>query len=182
MNNAKSRCSCRLSNEFRLLWSQHVYRTRFFIISTAADLADLPYVTKWLLQNPGDFAMVLGRFYGKNQAETFKNLLTEHLAIAGELVNAAKNQNAAEVNSARKRWYENADKIAEFLSDINPNWSYKKWASFLYDHLRMTENEARLRLTGKYLEDIVEFNNIEQEAMRMADYMTDGINSQFQLC
>lgn len=45
-----------LMNRIRQLWEQHVYWTRFFIISTAADLGDLEPVTNRLLQNPKDFA------------------------------------------------------------------------------------------------------------------------------
>lgn len=184
MNNAKLRCSAwvNLNNQLRKLWSQHVYRTRFFIISTVSELADLPYVTNWLLQNPGDFAVTLQPFYGKARADKFGRLLTEHLIIAAELVNAAKNQNTEEVDSARKRWYKNADEIAEFLSEINPYWDCQKWTQMLYAHLKMTENEAILRLSGKYPDDIAEFNNIENEALEMADYMCAGINQQFKLC
>ena len=50
----------------RKLWSQHVYWTRFFIISTAEKLQDLKYVTNRLLENPGDFAEVLKLFYTNN--------------------------------------------------------------------------------------------------------------------
>lgn len=171
-----------LAEKLRLLWLQHVYRTRFFIISTAAELGDLKDVTNWLMQNPGDFAAVLTRFYGRTRAARFQQLLTEHLSIAGELVNAAKNGDAAAADSARKRWYENADQIAGFLSEINPYWSRKAWEDMLDRHLRMTEHEAVLRLSGKYPEDIAEFNAIEAEALEMADDMTRGISRQFGLC
>ena len=52
-------CACNrkeIINKMRKLWSQHVYWTRFFIISTAEELPDLKYVTNRLLENPGDFA------------------------------------------------------------------------------------------------------------------------------
>lgn len=48
-----------LMQRLRQLWEQHVYWTRFFIISTAAGLADLAPVTERLLQNPKDFARAL---------------------------------------------------------------------------------------------------------------------------
>ena len=180
-NTAPSRGALRLNNRLRKLWPQHVYRTRFFIISTASELADLPFVTKWLLRNPGDFAAALEPFYGKARADWLRQLLTDHLMIAGELVNAAKNHETAKVELARKRWYGNADEIAEFLAKINPYWSREKWTKLLYDHLRMTEREAVLRLSGKYPEDIAEFGSIENEALEMADYMLEGMIRQFRL-
>ena len=41
----------------------------------------------------------------------------------------------------------------------------------LYRHLEMTEKEATLRLQGKYQADIHMFDEIEQEAFEIADYM-----------
>lgn len=45
----------------------------------------------------------------------------------------------------------------------------------LYSHLEMTEKEAVLRLQGKYLADMEIFESIEEEALKMADYMFCGI-------
>ena len=171
-----------LMNQLRKLWEQHVYWTRFFIISTAADLADLEPVTKRLLRNPGDFAAVLTQFYGVRLSNRFKDLFTQHLLIAADLVNAAKKQEAAKAEEARQKWYANAGDIAKFLADINPCWSETRWKAMLYDHLAMTEREAVLRLGGKYAEDIQIFDRIEEEALKMADDMANGIIKQFCLC
>ena len=72
-----------LMNQLRKLWGQHVYWTRFFIISTAEGLADLKPVTDRLLENPEDFAKLLAPVYGAKTACRFKELLTEHLQIGG---------------------------------------------------------------------------------------------------
>lgn len=45
----------------------------------------------------------------------------------------------------------------------------------LYSHLEMTEKEAVLRLQGNYTGDIEMFNDIEEEALKMANYMFCGI-------
>lgn len=112
----------RLLNQLRKLWEQHVYWTRFFIISTAADLGDVDLVTKQLLQNPCGFAQVLRMFYGGKRAGQFKKFSTQHLLIAADLVNAEKNQEKDKADDARRRWYKNADDIAAFLASINPCW------------------------------------------------------------
>lgn len=164
-----------LMNRIRQLWVQHVYWTRFFIISTAADLKDLEPVTKRLLENPKDFAELLAPIYGVQVADQFEELFTEHLLIAADLVNAAKNGEVDKANTAREKWYENADEIAEFLSSVNRCWDKTKWKNMLYSHLEMTEKEATLRLQGNYTADIDMFDQIENEALTMADYMFCGI-------
>ena len=180
-NNMNYNRRMNLNNTFRKLWEEHVMWTRSFIISTASNLDDLQYVTKRLLRNPVDFANELRKFYGNEKADKFQNLFTRHLLIAANLVNAAKAGNTQAADEARKEWYENADDIAAFLAGINPYWSVQEWKSLLYDHLKMTENEAAERLKGDYADDIALYDQIEDEALRMADYMASGIMKQFRI-
>lgn len=178
----RKQCVCNqreISNAMRKLWSQHVYWTRFFIISTAEELPDLNYVTNRLLRNPNDFFKALKPFYGDRKANKFKELLTEHLKIGGDLVNADKDQDISKADELRKKWYANADDIAEFLALINPYWCKEKWKKMMYSHLSMTEKEAGLRLKKEYPSDIEIFEMIEKEALDMGDYMTFGIIRQF---
>lgn len=169
----------KISDLNRRLWTEHVVWTRFFIVSAAFDLPDLQFVTERLLRNPQDFAEEFRVFYGNQIALRFGQLLTEHLVIAARLVIAAKAGNISEVNKQRKLWYENAEDIARFFEDINPCWSECVWRKLLFDHLRMTENEAVEILNGRYEESIAEFDRIEAEALKMADVMTCGIIRQF---
>ncbi len=170
-----------LSNTLRELWEQHVMWTRSFIISTAAELGDLEYVTNRLLQNPVDMAKALEPFYGKDIADRLQQLLTEHLKIGGDLVTAYKNGSAGRAYELERKWFANADHIAAFLARINPYWSRSQWQNLLYDHLKMTKQEAIYRLNKKYADDIKMYDNIENEALRMADYMTHGIVQQFKV-
>lgn len=166
-------------NQIRKLWIEHVVWTRFFIISTAADLGDLKFVTARLLRNPADFESALKPFYGEEKAKKFNHLLTEHLTIAAQLVNAAKEGKTEAVDEAREKWYANADEIAGFLSQVNPYWSKSHWTIMLHDHLKLTETEATERLTGQYEQDVSLFDAIEDQALTMADDMADGIIRQF---
>lgn len=168
-----------LSNHMRLLWEHHVYWTRMTILSMAFGLPDMEAVTNRLLRNPKDFEVVLRPFYGEDISSKFAELLTSHLTIAAELVKAAKTNDSAAAADAEKRWYANADQIAAFLSSINPYWSEQDWQKMLYNHLAMTKTEAVDILTQKYEDSINVFENIEQEALEMADMMTQGIVKQF---
>jgi len=169
----------RLNNLMRLLWEQHVYWTRMAIVSTAFGLPDAEAVTNRLLRNPKDFESALRQYYGKDIAAKFAELFTSHLTIAAELVDAAKADNSAAAADAEKRWYANADQIAAFLGEINPYWSTQEWRKMLYNHLAMTKTEAVDILTEKYEDSVGMFDNIELEALAMADMMKQGITKQF---
>jgi len=163
-----------------LLWSQHVYWTRMFIISTVFSLPDIDTTTKRLLRNPEDFRAALRPFYGAG-ADRFADLLREHLLIAAQLVKAAKAGDSKTAADAEKRWYENADEIAAYLGSINPYWSAEEWRSMLYEHLALTKKEAVEMLTGKYSDSISTFDDVEREALVMAGVMADGLIKQFGL-
>jgi len=176
--------SCRqaeLSNTLRRLWMEHVFWTRLFIVSAAFSLPDLQAVTDRLLQNPADFAKELKPLYGEAKAAQFKRLLTDHLLIAAALVNAAKAGDTEEAEKQRRLWYQNAESIARFLASINPFWSEKEWRNMLFEHLRMTEDEAVLILTMEYEKSIKVYDQIQAQALDMADVMTCGIIRQFRI-
>ncbi|MDF2888066.1 MAG: LysM domain protein [Lacrimispora sp.] len=168
-----------LSDYIRGLWEQHVTWTRLTILSLVFDLPDAEFVTNRLLRNPKDFEALLKLLYGDKEASTFADLLTNHLVIAAELVKAAKAGDNNAAADAEKRWYANADQIADFLAGINPYWSGEDWKTMLYKHLEMTKEEAVNLLTGKYLESINGFDQIEEQALVMADMMTNGIVNQY---
>ncbi len=169
------------SNAFRTLWEQHVQWTRSFILSKAADAPDLALVTQRLLRNPKDFAQAIGQFYGDEAASTVRTLLEEHLKIGADLVGALKDKQMRLADEARRAWYRNADDMSRALASLNPLWQENAWRRMLYEHLQITEREAALRLSGQYASDIQIYDAIEQQALRMADMMSEGIIRRFSL-
>ncbi len=83
-----------------------------------------------------------------------RKLFTDHLLIAAALVNAAKAGESQNTDEQRRKWYANSDDIATFLSEINLYWSKAAWRAMLYDHLKMTENEAVQLLNGQYPQSV----------------------------
>lgn len=168
-----------LNNNLRMLWEQHVVWTRLTIISIVENLPDVELVTKRLLRNPKDFEAALKPLYGERIASRFNNLLTSHLSIAADLVKAAKAGNSKAAEKAEKEWYANADEIADFLGSINPYWSSEGWKRMLHEHLALTKSEAVDMITKKYEASIKVYDEIEKQALQMADMMAEGIIRQF---
>ncbi|WP_309245277.1 acetylglutamate kinase [Clostridium estertheticum] len=168
-----------LRNVMRSLWEQHIAWTRMTLISIIKDLPDVDFVTNRLLRNPIDFGRALEVFYGYEIASQFSDLFKSHLVIAAQLVKAAKAGDSKGSADAEKRWYANADEIAVFLSRINPYWSQENWKMMLYEHLRMTKSEAVNILNNNDEKSITEYDEIEKQALKMADVMAEGIAKQF---
>lgn len=168
-----------LMKVLRMLWEQHVYWTRFVILSMVENLSDVQQVTDRLLRNPWDFTALLENFYGKSITDTFRKLFTNHLTIAAELVQTTKDGNSHKATEAERRWYINADEIAAFFASINPFWSKEQWRKMLNEHLALTKTEAAYLITKKYSESIQIFDEIENQALMMADIMLQGLLNQF---
>ena len=168
-----------LMNNIRMLWEQHGVWTRMAIMSMVLGLPDEELVINRLLQNPVDFANALKIFYGDKIASKFSDLLKSHLVIAAQLVKAAKAGDNKSAIEAEKKWYENADEIADFLSYINPYWSSESWKTMLHEHLALVKAEAVAMLTKDYAAGIKVYDKIESQALEMADMMAHGIIKQF---
>ena len=166
-------------NSFRRLGSEHVNWTRAFIISTAFDLPDLEANTVRLLRNPSDFANILRPFYGNVAARRFGQLLTDHLNIIMNIVNAMKAEDFDNEDILRRDLYNNISELSTYLGELNPNWNPTVWSELLNEHLLMLENASALLLRGMYPESITQFDSIQTEALRMGDEMAEGLIRQF---
>ncbi len=166
----------------RDLWVDHIVYTRNYIISFVAGLPETNVVAARLLKRPTqeqeDLGNAIKPFYGEQAGTKLTGLLKAHILGAVALLKAAKAGNTTGAAAAEKKWYENADQIATFLS-ANPNWPLQDLKTMLYNHLALTKSEAVARLTGNYTADIAAFDKIHRQAVMMSDELADGIIKQF---
>ena len=169
----------KLLEQMNLVWEQHIMWTRMLLISIAENLKDLEATQARLLRNPIDIANVFRPFYGNNVANEIQKLLTEHLVIGKELIVASKNKKQDQAMILNKKWYQNADDMAEAFSSINPFYPKEEIRRMLYEHLRLTTNEVSARLNGNYAEDIKAYDMVQQEILKMSQFFVNGIVRQF---
>jgi hypothetical protein len=168
-----------LQDAMRKLWEDHITWTRVFIISAVADSADKAAATERLLQNQVDIGNAIKPYYGDEAGNKLTTLLKEHITTAAEVVAAAKANDKAKLDDANKRWFANADQIADFLSGANPkNWPAAEMRSMMHEHLTLTTNEAVARLKGDWAADIKAYDAVHEQILKMADMLTMGIVKQ----
>lgn len=172
-----------LNNVMKLLWSQNIMWTRFYIISAVSKLPDLIYVADRLLENPRDFANVFRIYYGEQAAQKIEHLFREHLTLTMKLTNSyivgKATGNTAVITDLEKQWYENADKLADYLSSINPNWGKQMLLNLFQNQLDMTKDEIQKRVSGQYAADVNLYDFLEYHALMTADILAGGILKQF---
>ncbi len=168
-----------LMNYFRMLWEQHVAWTRMAVIGLVHQLPEAQLILQRLLRNATDFANALAPFYGEDAAREFARLFSEHITIAGELVQASMAGDNNAIMDADRRWRENADQIAKFLASVNPYWEEDDWNAMLYEHLELLSENIENMIAQNYEESINGYDEIEMQALEMADMMAEGLAMQF---
>ncbi|MFS1516248.1 glycosyltransferase [Bacillus sp. SCS-151] len=165
--------------DLRKLWIDHTVWTRNYIISAIAELEDKETVLTRLLQNQADIGNTIKPYYGEDAGEQLTKLLTEHIEIAGEIIDAAKREDKEALEESTKEWYRNADDLAVFLSKANPNWKEEELKESLYEHLKLTADEVVSRLKKDWESDIAAFDAGEKHIIMLADVLAKGIIKQF---
>jgi len=168
-----------LNEAMRKLWADHVVWTRLYIISAANGSADAKPAADRLLKNQDDIGHAIAPYYGAAAGNKLAGLLRQHILIAVDLVAAAKANDQAKQKDADARWHANAADIATFLSGANPNWPRQAVLDMLNQHLALTTREAVDRLQKNYTDDVTNFDAIFNQAMMMADTLSNGVIKQF---
>jgi hypothetical protein len=167
----------------RKLWEDHVTWTRLAIVTFAAGYGGFDATAGRLLQNQVDIGDAIKPFYGDAAGAQLTALLTDHITIAVEILQAAKDGNTAALEEASARWYANADDIADFLSAANPKfWPQEMMRGDMKTHLDQTLAEAAHELAGDpdgYAASVTDYEAAHLHILAMADMLSSGIIGQF---
>lgn len=161
------------------LWFEHVWWTREYLKSAINNSKDTNMVATRLIKNQEDIGNAVASIYGQAAGIQLTNLLKSHILGAVDLVKAVKSGNQKATTTANTAWYANADQIAAFLNNANPNWNLSDLTTMMHTHLDLTKQEA-LDLVNK-MDDMAinDFQKVEEEIIMMSDSLSKGIINQF---
>lgn len=164
----------------RKLWEDHITWTRNVILNIADNLPGTDQAVKRLLANQDDIGNAIKPYYGDDAGKQLTALLHDHITTAADVVKAAKANNKTALDSANKKWFDNADQISDFLSKANPdNWKADDVKMMMHDHLKLTTNEAVARIKKDYDADVKAYDKVHEEILEMSDALSKGIAKQF---
>ncbi len=164
----------------RDLWADHVWLTRDYINSAATDHPDKETVAERLLKNQDEIGSAVKPYFGDEASDKLTALLREHILIATEVVSFAKAGNDAGLATANAKWSVNANEIADLLSSANPDhWKQDEMRAMMQEHLKLTTDETVTRLKGDWKGNIMASDKALDQAMSMADMLSDGLVAKF---
>ena len=161
------------------LWEDHITWTRNVILCLVDGLPGADQAVKRLMQNQADIGNAVKPYYGEEAGNKLTALLKDHIAISANVVKSAKAGNKTALDSANKKWYANADDISSFLSKANPNWPLADVQMMMNDHLKLTTDEAVQRIKKDYDADVLAYDKVHEEILKMSAMLADGIIKQF---
>lgn len=165
----------RLNEDMRLAWLNHVYWTRMYLMSAVADNADQQAVEERLLETADEITDVYARYLPIATTRQLRNLLTEHIEIAGQIIQALKAKNMSDYDALVQEWYRNANQMATLFANYNPYFGSRETRNMLLNHLDLTREEIEQQVNGEYEQSIDVFRDVEQQALAMADYFARGL-------
>lgn len=168
----------KLKADMRKLWEDHIIWIRNIIFCLVDKLPGRDQSLKRLLINQENIGNVFKPYYGENVGNQLTELLYPHVTIFIEVVKATKEGKQPVLDATNKRWYENADEIAEFLCTLNPTWELADMKLMMHNHLKLTTEEAMNRIKKDYDADVVTYDKIHHEILKMADMLSEGIIKQ----
>lgn len=160
----------RLNEDMRLAWLNHVYWTRMYLMSAVADNAEQQAVEERLLETADEITDVFARYLPIATTRQLRNLLTEHIEIAGQIIQALKAKNMSDYDALVQEWYRNANQMATLFANYNPYFESRETRNMLLNHLDLTREEIEQQVNGEYEQSIDVFRDVEQQALAMADY------------
>ncbi|MCM3122988.1 glycosyltransferase [Mesobacillus sp. AQ2] len=175
-----SQSEVKFENQFRKLWVDHVLWTSNYITSaTTAGAEDQKEVLERLLKNQEDIGNAIKPVYGEEAGNKLTDLLKEHIVIAGDIVQAAKDGNNVKLDQLNKAWYKNADDIAAFLSKANPSLKNDQLKELLYKHLGLVADDLSASLKKDWGARIVSIDDGMSHIVMMADAISSAVVKQF---
>ncbi len=175
----KTEIAATLNANMRKLWEDHVVWTRNVIFCITDNLPGKEVAMKRLLQNQVDIGNALKPYYGEANGKKITGLLTTHINIEAEVFAAEKSGNTSVLADETKRWNANADETANYLNTLNTNWSLPDLKKYLNEHLILTNGEVTEHINKEYKADIIAYDNVHAEILKISDFLTNGIVKQF---
>ena len=177
--NCVSKANAEWKSIMRRLWGEHVAWTRSAVSSLVFESPDASVVVARLLRNTTDMGCVLEPYYGQRVAHLYSRLLAEHITLVGDLIKATSEGSVEKAAEIEKKWFRNGAEIATFLSRINPYIPAEEIREMFDEHLLFIKQGMTNMFNKDFEASILIFDDMEMEAMDMADELAEAVIKQF---
>lgn len=164
----------------RDLWRAHIFWVRAVVVAThdnnsaASEAAEAQAVA-----NAQAIADAIEPFYGQAASKQLFQLLAGHWGAVKAYLLAKNNANQAEESKAEQMLFANAEQIAVFLSNANPNWPKQDLLTMLNAHAGLHLRQINQIYAGQYAQEAETWKAFVTNVTAMGDALAMGLAKQF---
>ncbi len=164
----------------RNLWLEHSFWVRNVVIATyAGDTAAATAAENEAVRNARQIAAAMEPFYGKPAADKLFTLLAGHYGAVKQYLDATRGKQAAAQELARVSMFENAEQLARFLSNANPNLPIDAVRGMLLAHGGHHISQITQLRDHEYAEEAQTWGEMKNHMYAIADALAQAIATQF---
>ena len=164
-----------LINDFRYNILQLAMWSRAYVNAAASEFGSLEGNTRKLHAIPELFYNSLKQYMGEAMAREIQNYIFQHILMITNMVDAFLANDKEAVDRYIAQSYQFADQLSTFLASNNLYWSKDHWMLLITNYVKMTIDEIVAILSGQYDRGIDIYEEIHDNALLMADYMSRGL-------
>ncbi len=163
-----------LGEKMQAAWLDHVYWTHILLLSSGMDVSERHVAEEVLLRTADEIADVFALFLPVTAIRQLRNLLTEHVELGGEVIDALRAGRRENYDSLIREWYANLNKLAVLLGEQEPYTdSVRKIRNLLLQHLDLTREEIEFQIRGECQKGVEAFWRVRDQALAMAEFLAE---------
>lgn len=169
-----------LYTSMRRLWTDHMQYTYTTVDAFFHNPDALQPTLARLLRNQRETGDAFIPYYGKAAGDHLGDLLTTHIKLAVPVLKAAQAGDETALNKALDDWYANAQEVADFLTELNPQyWPSSVMRPLWKKHITQTTAYSVDLLKGDYARSIKDYDKAFDHMMMLSDTLSQGIIGTF---
>ena len=161
------------------LWMELVEWIRNFFHSALGNLPDQSAVANQLFMRlPTEIYDEFKKYYSEAEAQQFLNIVSRMVASNWQLASAYKSKDKTAIDLSTAQLYQIADELAAFFAGVNQYLNEAQLKTMLHEYVNLRIKEIVAFLNGNYEQELKIYEEINDYAVRLANYTAMGIVAQ----
>ena len=165
------------NQDFRMAMLRLVFWSRMYLLSISENMGDKNEVAARLRKIPQEMADVFTEYYPVATVEPLKQAFTDFVDNIMQLMDVVKDGDVEKTSQAEARLKQDMVQISLILNNMSESYKTDDVQRVLTEFIMMTKREIASRLTGDYEADINTADELVGIALRIADYLSEGIKN-----
>ncbi len=164
-----------LEEKMARAWGEHVMLVHMYLVSALNDLPDLTAIMNRMERNVGEITNLFANDLPMETRNTLREMLMQHEQTFSELLSDLRSGNEQGYQENVRRWFEQGNELADFLSRANPAYRRRDLNRYFGDHLQLLLDMANEYWNGDYEKSMQTFDIAREQAEQIGSYLARNL-------